>query len=101
MTAITWDDEALCELRCSTIYLGKRGGKELAERFQSKIEAAVASARAAPTLHRKHHHDARRVRVDRFPYHVIYWHDEAGDSIHILAIAHASRAPDYWRDRMP
>jgi len=101
MTEITWDEEALCELRCSTLSLGKRGGADLARRFNSKVEAAIVSARAIPLLHRKHHHGARRVLVERFPYYVVYWHDEERDGIHIVAIAHTSRDPDYWRDRMP
>ena len=100
MTAVTWDDEALCEMRCATLYLGKRGGKELAERFVSRVEAAVTSARSEPTLNRTQLHGTRRVRLTGFSYHVVYWHDELGDSVHIIAIAHASRDPGYWRDRL-
>jgi hypothetical protein len=35
MTAITWDDEAKCELNWSALYVAKRGGRELGERFLS------------------------------------------------------------------
>jgi plasmid stabilization system protein ParE len=101
MTAVTWDDEAKCELNCSALYLAKRGGGALGERFISNVEAAIASARSSPRLYRKFHGDARKVRIDRFPYHVVYWHDEESDSIHVVAIAHASRNPSYWRDRLP
>ena len=100
MTAVTWDDEAQCELNCSALYLAKRGGTELGERFISSVEAAVARARATPQLFRKFDPEARKVRVERFPYHVVFWHDETGDSIHIVAVAHTSRAPGYWRDRL-
>ena len=31
----------------------------------------------------------------------ITWHDEADISIHIVAIAHTSREPNYWRERVP
>ena len=95
MTAVTWDDEAQCELNCSALFLAKRGGAELGERFISCVEAAIARARATPQLFRKFDADARKVRVERFPYHVVFWHDEADDSIHVVAIAHAHRAPGY------
>jgi toxin ParE1/3/4 len=101
MTAIAWDNEALCEMNCAALYLCKRGGSDLGERFISKVEAAVASARSMPELYRRVHGEARKVRVERFPYHVIYWHDAGADRICILAVAHASREPGYWRDRMP
>lgn len=40
----------------------------------------------------------RRCRLARFPYSVIYVPD--GSDILVLAIAHAHRAPVYWRDRL-
>jgi toxin ParE2 len=42
--------------------------------------------------------DVRRFRLRRFPYRVIY---EIGrDPIRILAVAHNSRRPGYWADRI-
>jgi plasmid stabilization system protein ParE len=41
----------------------------------------------------------RRCRLDRFPYGLIYLVD--GDDIAVVAVAHLSRKPDYWRDRLP
>ncbi len=101
MTPITWDDEAKCELNCSALYLAKRGGRELGECFLKEVETAVAGASSDPFRYRKFRRDARKVRVERFPYHVVYWHDEADGSIHIVAIAHTSREPDYWSERVP
>ncbi|MBN8421952.1 MAG: type II toxin-antitoxin system RelE/ParE family toxin [Verrucomicrobia bacterium] len=100
MTEITWDEEARCELNCSALYLAKRGGKDLGERFLKQVEAAIAPAGTDPVRYRKFRKDARKVRVEHFPYHVVYWHDEASFSIHIVAIAHASREPEYWQERM-
>ena len=39
----------------------------------------------------------RRCHVRRFPYALIYTID--GSDILVLAVAHLSRRPDYWRDR--
>jgi hypothetical protein len=54
---------------------------------------------STPVLFRKFRGEARRVTVERFPYSVVYSYDAASESIHILAIAHSRREPDYWRAR--
>jgi plasmid stabilization system protein ParE len=99
MTAVTWDDEAQCELNCSALYYAKRSEDGLGERFLAAVEAALVHARATPVLFRKFRGESRRVRVERFPYSVVYSYDGASESIHVLAIAHSSREPDYWRAR--
>ena len=37
----------------------------------------------------------RQSRIKRFPYHIVFRVD--GDRIFVVAIAHHSRRPDYWR----
>ena len=39
----------------------------------------------------------RRVPLRRFPYFVAY--RERSDDVHVIAVAHASRKPGYWRHR--
>lgn len=39
----------------------------------------------------------RRLLMKRFPYSLIY--AISGEQVRILAVAHHSRKPDYWRDR--
>jgi plasmid stabilization system protein ParE len=41
--------------------------------------------------------DLRRFVMDRFPFTIVY--TELADEILILAIAHTSREPGYWRTR--
>lgn len=41
---------------------------------------------------------ARRCRLRRFPYGVVYARVE--DDILVLAVAHLHRRPGYWRDRL-
>lgn len=40
----------------------------------------------------------RQVRVSRFPYHVVYQHRT--DDVRVIAVAHTSRRPEYWRHRL-
>ena len=41
--------------------------------------------------------DRGAVALTSFPYHVVF--RVGGRGIEIVAFAHASRRPDYWRDR--
>jgi toxin ParE1/3/4 len=42
-------------------------------------------------------YNARRVLLRHFPYFVVY--RERSEDIHVIAIAHTSRKPGYWRHR--
>jgi hypothetical protein len=42
---------------------------------------------------------ARRYRLDRFPYGVVYV--PANDTVLIVSVMHLSRRPGYWRGRLP
>lgn len=41
---------------------------------------------------------SRQLRVNRFPYRIVYRIRE--DDIYIVAVAHTSRRPDYWKGRL-
>jgi len=40
---------------------------------------------------------ARRLPMSRFPYTLVYRIE--GEVIHVIALMHQSRMPDYWRGR--
>jgi len=42
-------------------------------------------------------HLRRHVMDDHFPYAIVY--AIRGDALWVIALAHASRRPDYWRSR--
>ena len=41
---------------------------------------------------------SRQLRVNRFPYYVVYRVRE--EDIYVVAVAHTSRRPDYWKHRL-
>jgi plasmid stabilization system protein ParE len=46
---------------------------------------------------RKSRFPSRQLRVTGFPYNVVYRIRD--NDIHVVAVAHASRRPAYWKDR--
>lgn len=63
-----------------------------------KVDAAFARIQQSPEawpLHKRGRF--RKFFVERFPYVVFYL--ELPESILVVAIAHASRRPDYWTRR--
>jgi plasmid stabilization system protein ParE len=95
--SLIWNDYARLEF----IEAAGRYGHidfDLGERFVNAIEAAVARLRASPQTPRKFDGEARKVRLERFPYAVIYQME--GQDIHIIAVMHLHREPGYWHGRL-
>jgi plasmid stabilization system protein ParE len=73
----------------------------LGERLWREIQAAVALIRDHPSvgeLVRRTRGQVRRVPLRRFPFFLIY--REREDDVQIVALAHTSRRPYYWRSRL-
>ena len=72
---------------------------DLSLRFRTAVYAAIEHVRSQPLLQRDLGGGLRKAKVNRFPYFVIY--RLIGDEkLQILAIAHTSREPRYWKDRL-
>lgn len=66
-------------------------------RFVAAVEEAAARALAFPSAGTPVILGARRVTVKTFPFSLIY--RSTIDGIVIIAVAHQSKRPGYWRDR--
>ena len=77
-------------------YEGKLEGLGLD--FQAEAEAAVNSIRVAPDRWPIGKLDTRRCLLHRFPFSVVYI--DLPDHIWIVAFAHGSRKPYYWKHRI-
>jgi plasmid stabilization system protein ParE len=93
---VIFHELAVSELNeASAYYAQARRG--LGEAFIVEDEHAVAALAASPHAGTEVENDVRWWLVKRFPYSVLYrTHD---DQIRVLAIAHQSRRPYYWRGR--
>jgi hypothetical protein len=77
-------------------YEQQRAG--LAHAFLLAVQDAIAAILVAPQRWPKGGSRVRRYRMNRFPYSIIYVSES--DGILILAVAHHSRRPGYWRNRI-
>lgn len=70
----------------------------LGEAFLDDIQYAIDTVREHPQLGAEIAYGFRRMLVRRFPFSVIYFVE--GDEIVVVAVAHHSRRPEYWKGRM-
>ena len=96
MTDYRFHSEAQVEFReAALFYESKLLG--LGSSFADEVEHAIQLILTHPDAGTPFGRSLRRVLVKRFPYAVIYRRD--GTEIFILALAHQSRRPGYWRQR--
>jgi toxin ParE1/3/4 len=70
----------------------------LGERFLRELEAAIAQIEANPDRWEVIENDERCHAMKRFPFGIYYC--VRADDLHILAVKHHRRHPDYWRHRL-
>jgi len=78
-------------------YENRRPG--LGRDFYDAVVQTVDMIRVQPEVGtaRKGRLSSRQFRVRRFPYKIVYREREA--DIYVVAVAHTSRRPGYWRGR--
>lgn len=72
---------------------------DLASRFTATIDQALLAIQRLPTLHPPYRSSGlRKLIIRQFPYTIYFLEMET--RIWIVALAHQSRRPDYWIDRI-
>jgi toxin ParE1/3/4 len=91
--------DVYAELEHSRVWYEERADN-LGLEFIQEIDLAVETVRSAPEMWPfiDEQQGIRRYLVHRFPYGVVY--RVQPDIIHIIAVAHLRRHPDYWRSRV-
>jgi plasmid stabilization system protein ParE len=69
-------------------------GREFAQEFRTALDAILVF----PHSYSADQDGVRRRMLRRFPYSLIY--RVTDDTVEVIACAHTSRAPEYWRDRL-
>lgn len=100
---VLFEPEASDELDHAALwYPGQRSG--LGYEFLDAVDRAVAMIQRWPhpaplATDLPKELTVRRAPVGTFPYRIVYL--DTPTAIRVLAIAHESRRPNYWLDRLP
>jgi len=89
--------EAEQDLRSAAQFYREQAGPALALALLTEIEHSISLLMRHPHIGAPWRGNKRRYVMRRFPYSVVY--EFAPDEIRVLAVAHQSRRPDYWRGR--
>jgi len=72
---------------------------EFAEKLDAAFDAILSSPRMYPIAEdAPDGYEVRHLLLHRFPYRVLYYATD--NRIVVLAVAHTSRRPGYWIDRL-
>jgi toxin ParE1/3/4 len=89
--------EAEGYLRDAARFYFERAGSSLSQSLLAEFEHSVGLLLEHPELGAPWRRGTRRFVMNRFPYSIIYI--VSGEDLRILAVAHHSRRPGYWRAR--
>jgi plasmid stabilization system protein ParE len=89
--------EARLESRVSVIWYRQHSSRA-AEDFLAELDAAFKTILQAPQRWPADAQGFRHYRLHRFPFVIVY-HDKPL-AVQIIAVAHASRNPGYWKYRL-
>jgi plasmid stabilization system protein ParE len=95
---LRFDDEAVEEMDAAAQWYEARR-ENLGLEFIAEVRQALTSIANLPDTWPivRAESRARRFVLRRFPYAIVYIHLEA--EIRVLAVAHTSREPGFWRTR--
>jgi toxin ParE1/3/4 len=94
--AVEFQDEAILDYRTSVKWYLERSFTA-ASSFADEVDVAIAAIAENPQRWPAGLDGTRKFLLPHFPFAVIY--REFTSSVQIVAIAHAKRRPDYWKNR--
>ena len=95
--SVEFHPKAIVEAREAGKWYSAKAGRLAARKFEQELDGAVKRIAESPERWPQYRRGTRRYLLQRFPYAVIY--RLSGTSVQILAIAHARRRPEFWKQR--
>ena len=98
MKSVQFSEASSDELAAAVAWYERQRAGLGRELFEAVIQT-IDLIRAHPEIGvpRATRQPSRQLRVNRFPYNVVYQIRE--HDIYVIAVAHASRRPEYWKHR--
>jgi hypothetical protein len=97
MKPVKYHPEARTETIESTLFYESRQ-EGLGERFLSAVKDAEVFVQSYPAAGSPSENQMRSHRLKKFPFAMVY--KEYSDHIFVIAVAHFSRKPRYWLERV-
>jgi len=94
---VEYHQGAIADIKSAVAWYQKRSHKAALD-FIEELDRATQTIREAPERWPTGKNDTRRFLLWRFPFAIIYSDEES--TITIWAVAHASRRPEYWTQRL-
>lgn len=94
---LSFEPRARAELVEAARYYRVEAGPGVAEAFSEEFQRTLGKVLEHPEAGAVIANRRRRYLFHRFPYSLIYRITE--DGVHIVAVAHQSRRPNYWARR--
>lgn len=88
--------EAMAEARSVRNWYASHS-PDAAQAFMAEFDAAVKSIADRPNTWPLFEAQTRRYVFRRFPYYILYRHNE--DTVQIVALMHSRQRPGYWHRR--
>ena len=96
--SVRFHDEAASEYDAAFDWYLEQSG-DAALRFDAEVERALALIIEAPRRWALGSYSTRRFLLRQFPFTLVYRELTPGE-IQIVALAHTSRKPKYWKPRL-
>jgi plasmid stabilization system protein ParE len=94
---LAFHSEARRDRRDATLWY-RAESLDLAKRFAAEVATTLKRISKSPLQFPATDDDCRAALLMNLPYRIIFYYTPA--LIVIIAIAHTSRHPDYWRNRL-
>jgi plasmid stabilization system protein ParE len=94
---VVYHEGAAADVRSALVWYEKRSPKAAFD-FVEELNRAAQVIQEAPERWPSGSDDTRRFLLWRFPFTIIYSQNE--ERITIWAVAHGSRRPEYWTERL-
>lgn len=88
--------EAMAELESSLAWYLERSA-QAATAFLASVRQALAHIEISPDRYPRDAAGFRAIKLSKYPFQIVY--RETNRGLRVMAVAHTSRRPDYWRHR--
>lgn len=92
------EPDALADIQDITNWYNE-AGKGLGNRFQHAIINQINSLNKAPHIYAIRYNEIRCMVVNKFPYMVHFYINDAKNTVEVLAVISTDRNPEVWEEK--